>query len=149
MARLSSTGTPIAGQRDQSYWRVSSMMVMPAQPMIEPIERSNSPAIMSSATATARIPSGAAALRTAAVPSRLRNGGPATSANPTQTSTAAAAAPSSGRARSSLSSNPSSARAITSAAFSFVTKLGPVRMICPPPGMAFVSRYLVSRTTAR
>ena len=97
---------PIAGQRDQSYWRVSSMMVMLAQPMIEPIERSNSPAIMRSATARARMPSGAAALRTAAVPSRLRKGAPATAANPTQTSTAAAAGRPTSGAAPGASSNP-------------------------------------------
>ena len=36
---------------------------MPAKPIIEPIERSNSPAMMRSATAAARMPSSAASVR--------------------------------------------------------------------------------------
>ncbi len=49
----------------------STMIVMPANPRIEPIERSNSPPIMSKATPTASIPSGAARFTIAAVVAQL------------------------------------------------------------------------------
>ena len=103
MPRLNRRATPIAGHSGQSACRVRSMMLIPAAPMMDPTDRSNSPAIMSSATATASIPSGAAALSTAAVPSAPRKAGPAATAKSSQTSTAPIAAPSSGRERDPFS----------------------------------------------
>jgi hypothetical protein len=47
------------------------MMAMPENPRMAPIDRSNSPAIMSRATATARMPRGAARFRMAAVVAQL------------------------------------------------------------------------------
>ena len=41
----------------------SMAMTMPVRPIMEPIERSNSPPIISKATATARIPSSALTCR--------------------------------------------------------------------------------------
>ena len=77
------------------------MIAIPEKPRIEPIDRSNSPAIISSATATARIPRGAARLRieaVVAIPMKLLSA--AMIAKKTQTTTSPAIAPSSGRPRS-------------------------------------------------
>src|SRR6266511_1934626 len=48
------TAARMAAQSGQLYCRLSSAIAMPLAPTIEPIDRSNSPAIMSSDTATAR-----------------------------------------------------------------------------------------------
>ena len=47
------------------------MIAIPEKPRIDPIERSNSPAIIRSATATARIPRGAARFRIDAIVAML------------------------------------------------------------------------------
>ena len=72
----STRATATAGQNDQpkpppASAVTSTMIVIPAKPTIDPIERSNSPAIINRATATARIPRGAAVLSTAAVACQL------------------------------------------------------------------------------
>ena len=73
-------------------------MMTPAKPIIEPIERSNSPAIISSATAAARMPSWAETSRKLTMPLALnRPLLPATMAKKMKTSTVPAAAPNSGR----------------------------------------------------
>ena len=59
MASATAKAAAIAGQMGQPLSVVRIAMVMPLAPMIEPMERSNSPPIMSSATATARMPSSA------------------------------------------------------------------------------------------
>src|SRR5437879_2904675 len=76
-------------------------MTMPDAPIMVPIERSNSPAIISSETGTARMPSSAATCRYAAVPLAVSQPEPpATIAKKIQTATAPATAPSSGLATS-------------------------------------------------
>ena len=77
------------------------MIAIPEKPRIEPIDRSNSPAIINRATATARIPRGAARLRieaVVAIPTKLLSA--AMIAKKTHTTTNPAIAPSSGRPRS-------------------------------------------------
>ena len=74
------------------------MITMPENPRSEPIDRSNSPPIISSDTAMASIPSGAARLRIAAVVVQLTKLlSDATMAKNAQTTTVATMAPNSGR----------------------------------------------------
>ncbi len=61
--RAKASDASIASQMFQPYSTLSSAKIMPQAPIIEPIERSNSPPIISSATATARMPSWAATSR--------------------------------------------------------------------------------------
>ena len=103
MNRQITTVAPIAGHTDQPTSVVSSMTDMPETPTTDPTERSNSPPIISSATPTARIPSGAAAFRYDAVPARLRNAGPAATAKSSQMRTAPTAAAAPGRVNSRAS----------------------------------------------
>ncbi len=64
MARAAASAGPSAHPKPPWLAGVtSSMIAMPAKPMRDPTDRSNSPAIIRSATATARIPSGVARLR--------------------------------------------------------------------------------------
>jgi hypothetical protein len=53
----------IAAQSGQPYSMLSMAITMPLAPMIDPIDRSNSPAIISRDTATARMPSSEATAR--------------------------------------------------------------------------------------
>ena len=75
-----------------------TIRIIPAKPTIEPTDRSNSPAIMRREIAIARMPSGAAALRMAAVVCMLTKlFSKATIAKNTQTTIRAMIAPKSGR----------------------------------------------------
>ena len=72
---------------------------MPAKPIIEPIDRSNSPAIISSAAATAMMPRKAATVAQLTTPSALNMPElPAALPKIRKTSSAPASAPNSGRA---------------------------------------------------
>ena len=85
-------------QIGQPQAMVGMAMRMPAKPIIEPTERSNSPAIINSDTAAAKMPSWAETSRKLTMPLALKSPLlPATIAKNTTTSTAPAAAPSSGR----------------------------------------------------
>jgi hypothetical protein len=53
----------MAAHRGQPYSTLSRAITMPLAPMIDPIDRSNSPAIISRQTATARMPSSEATSR--------------------------------------------------------------------------------------
>ena len=106
ITRQSANVAAMAGHTGQPKWVVKSMIDIPAAPTIDPIERSNSPPIIRSATPTDRIPRGAAAFRYAAVPSRLRNGAPAVTAKTAQTRTTPVAAAHSGRASKRFSGAP-------------------------------------------
>src|SRR5215471_5642675 len=85
-------------QSGQPHSAAGMAMTMPANPIMEPTDRSNSPAIISSAAATAMIPSCAETSRKVTTPSMenipLR---PATIAKNNRTRIAPATAPSSGR----------------------------------------------------
>ena len=120
VARVISRATPIAGRivhpnPPASTGVTSIMIAIPPNPTSEPTDRSNSPAIISRATAIARIPSGAARLRIAATVTQLMKLlSAATTAKNSQTTTNATRAPSSGRA-SNLDRTPIS-RTLSSAA---------------------------------
>ena len=144
-------------------------MVSPAVPVITPADRSNSPPIISRATATAMMPMVEAGSSQLATPAPLRNTSESAAKN-TNTITAPMSAPSSGLSssrrstpilaiRSSMGASapsavidpllagagprpappraaqrvPALARSATLAAFSFVTKPGPVSTGRPPP----------------
>ena len=106
VVNASTSARPTPGSSDQPRPPASTgvtaiMIAIPEKPRIEPIDRSNSPAIISRATATARIPRGAARLRieaVVAIPTKLLSA--AMIAKKTQTTTNPAIAPSSGRPRS-------------------------------------------------
>ena len=53
----------IASHMFMPYWTESMAMIIPEEPIREPTERSNSPPIISRATATDRMPSSAAISR--------------------------------------------------------------------------------------
>ena len=73
-------------------------ITMPAAPTMEPTDRSNSPAIMSNAAATARMPNWAETSRKLMMPRALNIPlSPATMAKKMKTRTAPPTAPSSGR----------------------------------------------------
>jgi hypothetical protein len=92
--------TRIDDQIGQPYLLDKIAMMTPAKAIIEPSDRSNSPPIISSATATARMPSWAETSRKLTVPRALnRPLSPAKTAKKNSTSTQPAAAPSSGRRR--------------------------------------------------
>ena len=103
VVRANSREIPTAGHRAHPkpppvVGVTRTMITIPENPMIEPTDRSNSPAIMSSATATARMPSGAALLRMEAVVAQLMKlCRLATIAKRTHTITTPASAPTSGR----------------------------------------------------
>ena len=68
MSAASKAAKPTAGQSGQpnppaSGGEMRIMIAIPEKPKTDPIERSNSPAIIRSATAIARIPRGAALFR--------------------------------------------------------------------------------------
>ncbi len=91
----------MAAHTGQPYSATGMAMTMPAAPIIEPIDRSNSPPIISSAAATARMPSCAETSSQLTTPRKLRKPeSPATTAKKIKTKTAPATAPSSGRLRS-------------------------------------------------
>src|SRR5207247_515931 len=97
-ASASAKAAAIPPQRGHLSSDESSVMVMPLAAIIDPTERSNSPAIMSSETAAARMPSSEAISRYVAAPAFVKKPDPpATSEKNTQTATAPKAAPSSGR----------------------------------------------------
>ena len=142
-------------------------------PVITPAERSNSPPIISSATATAMMPSVEATSVQRAMPLSVRNCSAVTAKN-SKTTPAPIIAPSSGRwsslvrnetfaSRSStavgggsdvgwsvvlIACRPPPASAI-SAAFSLVTKPGPVRTGSPPPTVLRLVLLSVRKTTGR
>jgi hypothetical protein len=91
-----------ASQVFQWYLPTSSAMTMAVTPPITPVDRSNSPPIISSPTGTARMPKNAACCVQAARPVWLSQrwlGLESVMANRTQTATAPISAPASGRRR--------------------------------------------------
>ena len=62
-ATAKTTTASSAAQRFQPYCTARIVINIPLAPMIEPTDRSNSPPIINSATATARMPNSAATSR--------------------------------------------------------------------------------------
>src|SRR3954471_14721203 len=84
----------------QPQYSAGIASIMPAKPIIEPMDRSNSPPIISSAAPTAMMPRNAATVAQLTTPSALNMPeSPATSPNNTNTSTAPEIEPNSGRDR--------------------------------------------------
>ena len=100
MTRANTRARMTPTQKFRPSWVAVSAAMMLLAPMMEPTERSNSPAIMSRATATARMPSWAATSRMVAVPlAETKPRFQARMAKTTQTMMAPNAAPISGRSR--------------------------------------------------
>ena len=87
----------IAASSGKSPTTISAPKTRPAKAIIEPIERSNSPPIISNAAAMARIPSCAAGESTVMTPARVNIAGLAVRPKKTVTRTRPATAPNSGR----------------------------------------------------
>src|SRR3954471_11613576 len=84
----------------QPQYSAGIASIMPAKPIIEPMDRSNSPPIISSAAPTAMMPRNAATVAQLTIPSALNMPeSPATNPNSTNTSTAPEIEPNSGRDR--------------------------------------------------
>ena len=106
----------------QPQYSAGIASIMPAKPIIEPIDRSNSPPIINSAAPTAMMPRNAATVAQLTMPSALNMPeSPATSANNTNTSTAPEIEPNSGRDRKRRHAPMSRTRSSASGA-------GPVRI---------------------
>src|SRR5437016_5742487 len=89
-----------ASHTGQPQYRHGIASIMPAKPIIEPIDRSNSPPIISSAAPTEMMPRNAATVAQLTMPSALNMPeSPAVSRNTTNTSTAPEIEPNSGRDR--------------------------------------------------
>src|SRR5471030_3022798 len=87
-----------ASHTGQFQYRHGIASIMPAKPIIEPIDRSNSPATISSAAPTAMTPRNPATVPQFTMPSALNMPEPwAPNANSRKTSTAPDSAPDSGR----------------------------------------------------
>ena len=101
-------------QSGQPHCTAGIAMITPAAPIIEPIDRSNSPPIISIAAATAMMPSWAETSRKLMMPgAENRPLLPATAAKKRNTRMVPATAPSSGRAISRLSSGVAATRSST------------------------------------
>ena len=141
----------------------------PVEPTMVPADRSNSPPIMSRATAIAMIPNSAEESSQVATPPAVTNAS-VIAAKKQNTATAATAAPTSGR-RSNLVSRltvtsrcvsctggestamahlvPRSANCLTLAALSLVTKPGPEYTGRPPPTSLPLRTFSAAKTTGR
>ena len=98
-------------QSGQPHCTAGIAMITPAAPIIEPIDRSNSPPIISIEAATAMIPSWADTSRKLMMPgAENRPLPPATMAKKMKTRMVPATAPSSGRAMSFLTSGVAATR---------------------------------------
>jgi hypothetical protein len=88
----------MASHKGQPQTIVGIAMAIPAKPIMEPTERSNSPAIISRATGAARMPSCAETSRKLMIPLALNKPlPPAVTAKKAKTRTVPANAPNSGR----------------------------------------------------
>jgi len=142
--------TATAAQAFQCSFPTSSAMMMAQNPVIPPVDRSNSPPIISSPTGTAMIPKNAACCAQAWNPVCVSHrccGVLSVTANTTNTATAPSSAPSAGRRRA-LVSTPASAPRPSDSPVS--APEGPVGGGPASPGQATaMSELVISRPRPR
>ena len=133
IARAMRSESPIAGQTLRPVWTANSPANIPVVPVITPADKSNSPPIISSATAMAVSPKFAEASRYVAVPAQLSHVSPPCQANKSQTTSAPASAPNSGRTSSRFHGESRAMRSsvvwTTSAAVAVVAVIVPLRSV--------------------